>query len=87
MEMFPDLENYSNCWPVTDLIMIHLKYTSSHAQRHEVEFVAGKAKWVPILVSSYHPLFTSAHSGTEVSAVAGVEAHPCTISLHTCTVW
>ncbi|KAG1720022.1 hypothetical protein EDB19DRAFT_1918325 [Suillus lakei] len=25
---FPDLENYSNAWPVTDIIMTHLKYTS-----------------------------------------------------------
>ena len=24
---FPDLENYARCWPVTDLVMMRLKYT------------------------------------------------------------
>ncbi|KAI9569122.1 hypothetical protein HD554DRAFT_2038311 [Boletus coccyginus] len=27
LEAFPDLEGYSNCWPVNNMIMIHLKYT------------------------------------------------------------
>ncbi|KAI5990805.1 hypothetical protein EDC04DRAFT_2911760 [Pisolithus marmoratus] len=39
---FPDLENYSNVWLVTDMIMMHLKYTSSHARHREVEMIAGK---------------------------------------------
>ena len=25
---FPQLENYDHCWPVTDIIRMHLKYTS-----------------------------------------------------------
>ena len=33
MEKFPDLENYSYCWPVNDMVMMHLKYTSSRARR------------------------------------------------------
>ncbi|KAI6013118.1 hypothetical protein BKA83DRAFT_4130581 [Pisolithus microcarpus] len=41
---FPDLENYSNCWPVTDMVMMRLKYTSSRARRREVEMAAGKCK-------------------------------------------
>ncbi|KAI6002529.1 hypothetical protein EDC04DRAFT_2611842 [Pisolithus marmoratus] len=31
-DAFPNLENYSNCWPATDMIMMCLKYTSSHAR-------------------------------------------------------
>ncbi|KAI6162922.1 hypothetical protein EDD17DRAFT_1756951 [Pisolithus thermaeus] len=42
MDAFPDLENYSNCWPVTDMIMMRLKYTSSRARRQEIEMAAGK---------------------------------------------
>ena len=41
---FPDLENYARCWPVTDLVMMRLKYTSSRARRQEMEMAAGKAK-------------------------------------------
>ncbi|KAI6138145.1 hypothetical protein EDD17DRAFT_1771032 [Pisolithus thermaeus] len=41
---FPDLENYSNCWPVTDMVMMRLKYTSSRARRWEIEIAAGKAE-------------------------------------------
>jgi hypothetical protein len=29
---FPDLEGYASCWPVTDLIRLELKYTSSRAR-------------------------------------------------------
>ncbi|KAI9462190.1 hypothetical protein HD554DRAFT_2041183 [Boletus coccyginus] len=47
MGAFPDLDNFSNCWPVTDLIIMHLKYTSSCARWHELEFAAGKAKRPP----------------------------------------
>ncbi|KIJ65078.1 hypothetical protein HYDPIDRAFT_167379 [Hydnomerulius pinastri MD-312] len=43
-DKFPDLDNYSNCWPVNDIIMMRLKYTSSRTRRQEVEMVAGKSK-------------------------------------------
>ncbi|KAI6146003.1 hypothetical protein BKA82DRAFT_33601 [Pisolithus tinctorius] len=42
---FPDLDNYANAWPVSDMIMMRLKYTSSRARRQEVEMAAGKTKW------------------------------------------
>jgi hypothetical protein len=29
METFPVLRDYTDCWPVRDLIKMHLKYTSS----------------------------------------------------------
>ncbi|KAF9228566.1 hypothetical protein BS17DRAFT_763344 [Gyrodon lividus] len=41
---FPDLENYARCWPVTDFIMMQLKYMSGHARRQELEMAAGKSK-------------------------------------------
>ncbi|KAI6013800.1 hypothetical protein BKA83DRAFT_4499840 [Pisolithus microcarpus] len=41
-DAFPDLENYSDCWPATDMIMMRLKYTSSRARRQEIEMAAGK---------------------------------------------
>ncbi|KAI6167170.1 hypothetical protein EDD17DRAFT_1752546 [Pisolithus thermaeus] len=44
MAAFPDLENYSNCWPVTDMVMMHLKYTSSRVRCQEIEIAAGKAE-------------------------------------------
>ncbi|KIJ59116.1 hypothetical protein HYDPIDRAFT_33512 [Hydnomerulius pinastri MD-312] len=46
MDAFPDLENYSNGWPVTDMIMMYLKYTSSRTRRQELEMAAGKGKKV-----------------------------------------
>ncbi|KAG6369655.1 hypothetical protein JVT61DRAFT_14154 [Boletus reticuloceps] len=42
MVAFPDLENYSNVWPVNDMIMMRLKYTSSRARRCEIKAAAGK---------------------------------------------
>ncbi|KAF8576076.1 hypothetical protein K439DRAFT_1623128 [Ramaria rubella] len=39
---FPKLENYSGCWPATDLIKMHLKYTSVHSRWLEQKMVAGK---------------------------------------------
>ncbi|KAI6025984.1 hypothetical protein F5J12DRAFT_889881 [Pisolithus orientalis] len=42
---FPDLDNYTNAWPVSDTIMMCLKYTSGCARRQEVEMAAGKTKW------------------------------------------
>ncbi|KIJ68875.1 hypothetical protein HYDPIDRAFT_25127 [Hydnomerulius pinastri MD-312] len=45
VDAFPDLENYSNYWPVNNIIMMRLKYTSGRAQRRqELEMVAGKGK-------------------------------------------
>ncbi|KAG2053386.1 hypothetical protein BDR06DRAFT_1008779 [Suillus hirtellus] len=32
LDNFPDLDNYTNLWPVNDLIMTHLKYTSGRAR-------------------------------------------------------
>ena len=42
---FPDLEHYSKAWPVTDAIMMRLKYTSSGARHREIEMAAGRAMW------------------------------------------
>ncbi|KAG6369918.1 hypothetical protein JVT61DRAFT_13385 [Boletus reticuloceps] len=36
----PDLENYRDCWPVNDIIMMRLKYTSGRARRQEIEIAA-----------------------------------------------
>ncbi|KAG6372741.1 hypothetical protein JVT61DRAFT_7135 [Boletus reticuloceps] len=33
---------YQNSWPVSDMIMMRLKYTSSRARRHELEVTAEK---------------------------------------------
>ncbi|KAI6103277.1 hypothetical protein EV401DRAFT_1893655 [Pisolithus croceorrhizus] len=32
---FPDLSTFKNCWPVLDLIQMHLKYLSSRAQQEK----------------------------------------------------
>jgi len=42
IDEFPDLENYSNLWPVNDMIMTRLKYMSSRARRKEGEMALGK---------------------------------------------
>ncbi|KAG1842411.1 hypothetical protein DFJ58DRAFT_732087 [Suillus subalutaceus] len=39
---FPELEKYTNLWPVNDMIMSHLKYTSGRARQKLVEMAAGK---------------------------------------------
>ncbi|KAG1761660.1 hypothetical protein EDD22DRAFT_953845 [Suillus occidentalis] len=44
LDEFPDLENYSNLWPVSDMIMTCLKYTSSHTQRKDREMALGKGR-------------------------------------------
>ncbi|KAI6159042.1 hypothetical protein EDD17DRAFT_1762976 [Pisolithus thermaeus] len=44
VDKFPDLEDYSNCWPVNDIIMMQLKYTSSRARWQETEMAASKKK-------------------------------------------
>lgn len=50
---FPDLENYSNCWPVSDIVMMRLKYTSSRARRQETEMAAGKKKTNKVSAYTY----------------------------------
>ncbi|KAI6098788.1 hypothetical protein EDD16DRAFT_1527114 [Pisolithus croceorrhizus] len=44
VDKFPDLEDYSNCWPVNDIIMMRLKYTSSQQRQQETEMAASKKK-------------------------------------------
>ncbi|KAG2053519.1 hypothetical protein BDR06DRAFT_1008659 [Suillus hirtellus] len=44
LNSFPDLENYSNLWPVNDIIMTRLKYMSGRARRKEGEMAVGKSK-------------------------------------------
>ncbi|KAG1762223.1 hypothetical protein EDD22DRAFT_953301 [Suillus occidentalis] len=44
LNSFPDLDNYSNLWPVNDIIMTRLKYTLGHARRKEGEMAVGKSK-------------------------------------------
>ncbi|KAF8577134.1 hypothetical protein K439DRAFT_1622329 [Ramaria rubella] len=39
---FPDLEVFSDCWPVTDLIKMHLKYTSCRARQTVRRLAAGR---------------------------------------------
>ncbi|KAF8550533.1 hypothetical protein OG21DRAFT_1468594 [Imleria badia] len=51
---FPDLENYSKAWPVSDIIMMRLKYTSSRArQRRAIDIAAGKCNYTCSSVSLY----------------------------------
>ncbi|KAG1743614.1 uncharacterized protein EDB91DRAFT_1247115 [Suillus paluster] len=44
LDNFPDLDNYNNLWPVNDLIMTCLKYTSGRARRKVGEMAVGKSK-------------------------------------------
>ncbi|KAG2084193.1 uncharacterized protein F5147DRAFT_782614 [Suillus discolor] len=44
VDAFPDLENYSEFWPVNDMIMMRLKYTSGRARQKEAGMVTGKSK-------------------------------------------
>ncbi|KAG2102306.1 hypothetical protein BD769DRAFT_1390137 [Suillus cothurnatus] len=44
LDEFPDLENYSNSWPASDMIMTRLKYTSGRARRKEGEMALGKGR-------------------------------------------
>ncbi|KAG1892292.1 hypothetical protein F4604DRAFT_1672344 [Suillus subluteus] len=44
LDEFPDLENYSNLWPVNDMMMTHLKYTSSRARQKDGEMALGKSR-------------------------------------------
>ncbi|KAG2752468.1 hypothetical protein P692DRAFT_20685293, partial [Suillus brevipes Sb2] len=44
VDAFPDLENYSGYWPLNDMIMMRLKYTSGRARQKEAKSGAGKTK-------------------------------------------
>ncbi|KAG1789905.1 uncharacterized protein HD556DRAFT_1446693 [Suillus plorans] len=44
LDEFPDLENYSNLWPASDMIMTRLKYMSCRARRKDGEMALGKGK-------------------------------------------
>ncbi|KAG2092397.1 hypothetical protein BD769DRAFT_1679124 [Suillus cothurnatus] len=44
VDAFPNLENYSEFWPVNDMIMMRLKYTSGHARQKETRMAMGKSK-------------------------------------------
>jgi hypothetical protein len=45
---FLDLDNYSDFWPLNDIIMMHLKYTSGHARQKQARMVMGKSKKDPL---------------------------------------
>ena len=40
---FPQLINYENCWPVNDLMLLHLKNTSRHERLKLKKLVVAKA--------------------------------------------
>ncbi|KAG2109489.1 hypothetical protein BD769DRAFT_1674864 [Suillus cothurnatus] len=44
VDAFPNLENYSEFWPVNDVIMMRLKYTSGRARQKEAGMAMGKSK-------------------------------------------
>ncbi|KAG1761267.1 hypothetical protein EDD22DRAFT_847892 [Suillus occidentalis] len=44
VDAFPDLENYTEFWPVNDIVMMRLKYTSGRARQKEAGMVTGKSK-------------------------------------------
>ncbi|KAG1901223.1 uncharacterized protein F5891DRAFT_1187918 [Suillus fuscotomentosus] len=44
LDNFPDLDNYCSLWPVNDMIMTRLKYTSGRARQKMGEMAAGKSK-------------------------------------------
>ncbi|KAG2744762.1 hypothetical protein P692DRAFT_20877834 [Suillus brevipes Sb2] len=43
-DAFPDLENYEGFWPLNDMIMMCLKYTSGRARQKKARMVVGKSK-------------------------------------------
>ncbi|KAG1732544.1 hypothetical protein EDD22DRAFT_973818 [Suillus occidentalis] len=43
-DAFPDLENYEGFWPLNDMIMMRLKYTSGRARQKKARMVVGKSK-------------------------------------------
>jgi hypothetical protein len=42
-DKFPEVDNYSCRWPVTDLMKMHLKNTSSKHRKLEYKVAAGRA--------------------------------------------
>ncbi|KAG1860977.1 hypothetical protein C8R48DRAFT_774237 [Suillus tomentosus] len=44
VDAFPDLENYRDFWPLNDMIMMRLKYTSGRARQKQARMVVGKSK-------------------------------------------
>ncbi|KAG2052995.1 hypothetical protein BDR06DRAFT_1009108 [Suillus hirtellus] len=44
VDAFPNLDNYSSCWLVNDIIMMRLKYTSGRARQKEAGMALGKSK-------------------------------------------
>ncbi|KAG2045535.1 hypothetical protein BDR06DRAFT_1015549 [Suillus hirtellus] len=44
VDAFPDLENYRDFWPLNDMIMMRLKYTSGRARQKKARMVVGKSK-------------------------------------------
>ncbi|KAG2118567.1 hypothetical protein BD769DRAFT_1672225 [Suillus cothurnatus] len=48
VDAFLDLDNYSDFWPLNDMIMMHLKYTSGHARQKQARMVMGKSKKDPL---------------------------------------
>jgi hypothetical protein len=51
---FPDLENYIEFWPVNDIVMMRLKYTSGCARQKEAEMVTGRSKKRASKVSTFY---------------------------------
>lgn len=44
VDAFLDLENYRDFWPLNDMIMMHLKYTSGRARQTQAKMAVGKSK-------------------------------------------
>lgn len=41
-----NLERYDNCWPIRDMLKMHLKYRSEAARRDSTRLVAKRARAV-----------------------------------------
>lgn len=54
VDKFPELKNHQNCWPVTDIIMMRLKYTSSRAQRQEMMMAAGSEQKAEVISKYFY---------------------------------
>ena len=62
---FPQLENYVQCWPVTDLIRMRLKYTSARERRMKAFRVAEDIAEVASLTASKAPSLVKAIGKTK----------------------
>ena len=77
MAAFPDLKSYSSAWPVTDIIMMRLKYTSSQARHREIEMATGKGRhmcssvhlYVVLLIPTANDIFDRSKSNSLMSYV------------------